>query len=172
MGDLPPVYLTEEQGVLIERRRRVVRATPDSVYKVFAGIGGKRGWPAYDFLWHVRGILDRMVGGVGIRRGRRDPNELREGEALDFWRVESVTPGRSILLRAEMKLPGRGWLQFDANPLEQGTQTELVQTAYFAPKGLFGYAYWYGSYPLHAVIFSKMVENLGRQAEQVPAKGQ
>ena len=172
MGDLPPVYLTEEQGVLIERRRRVVRATPDSVYKVFAGIGGKRGWPAYDFLWHVRGILDRMVGGVGIRRGRRDPNELREGEALDFWRVESVTPGRSILLRAEMKLPGRGWLQFDANPLEQGTQTELVQTAYFAPKGLFGYAYWYGSYPLHAVIFSKMVETLGRQAEQVPAKGQ
>ena len=170
MGDLPPVYLTEEQGVLIERRRRVVEASPDVVYTVFSGLGGERGWPAYDSLWRVRGVLDRLVGGVGFRRGRRDPNELREGEALDFWRVEAVKPGRSVLLRAEMKLPGRGWLQFEANPLDDGAHTELVQTAYFAPKGLFGYAYWYGIYPLHAAIFSKMVETIGRQSERFPSK--
>ena len=164
-GDLPPVYLTEEQGVLIERRHKHVDATPAEVYRVFAGIGGQRGWPAFDWLWRVRGALDRLVGGVGMRRGRRDPDELREGEALDFWRVETVKPDRSILLRAEMKLPGRGWLQFEANPSGDGSSTELVQTAFFASRGLFGLLYWYGIYPLHGAIFSKMIDNIAQQAE-------
>ena len=170
-GDLPPVYLTEEQGVLIERRRKQVDAAPADVYRAFAGIGGERGWPAYDFLWRIRGELDRLVGGVGMRRGRRDPDELREGEALDFWRVESVEPGRSIVLRAEMKLPGRGWLKFEANPGENDNSTELVQTAFFASRGLFGLLYWYSIYPLHGAIFSKMIDNLASQAEVLARTG-
>ncbi len=164
-GDLPPVYLTEVHGVYVERRSKTVQASPEAVYGVFSGIGGKRGWPAYDWLWRLRGILDRLVGGVGMRRGRRDPDELRVGEALDFWRVESVTPGRSIVLRAEMKMPGRGWLQFEVNPGEKDSQAELIQTAYFAPKGLLGLLYWYGVYPLHGLVFSGMIDNIARQAE-------
>ncbi len=164
-GDVPPVYLTEEQGMLLERRVQVVAASPATVYRVFTGLGGKRGWPAFDWLWQVRGWLDRAVGGVGMRRGRRHPDELRVGDALDFWRVESVTPGRAILLRAEMKLPGQGWLRFEANPGPTPGTTQLVQTAFFAPKGLLGLLYWYGIYPLHGAVFSRMVANLARQAE-------
>jgi uncharacterized protein YbjT (DUF2867 family) len=168
MGDLPPVLFTQEQGMLIERRQVGVDAPPEAVYRVFAGVGGRRGWPAYNWLWELRGVLDRMVGGVGMRRGRRHPDELREGDALDFWRVEQVQAGRSILLRAEMKTPGRAWLALEALPADDGRRTDLVQTAYFAPRGLFGLLYWYGIYPLHAAIFSRMVKNL---AQSVPEAG-
>lgn len=168
MGDVPPVLFTQEQGMFIERRQLRVHARPHAVYRVFAGIGGKRGWPAFNWLWELRGLLDRMVGGVGMRRGRRHPEELREGDALDFWRVERVRPDRSILLRAEMKVPGRAWLAFEAIPADDGEQTDLVQTAYFAPRGLFGLLYWYGVYPLHGVIFSHMIRNL---AQSVPGAG-
>ena len=165
-GDLPPVYLTQEQGMLIERRQQHVAAAPAAVYRVVTGIGGKRGWPAYDWLWRVRGALDRLVGGVGMRRGRRHPDELREGDALDFWRVEAVEPDRLLHLRAEMKLPGAGWLQFEVKPAEDADSCELVQTALFAPKGLFGLLYWYSLYPVHGLIFSKMLANLAAQAEE------
>jgi uncharacterized protein YbjT (DUF2867 family) len=164
-GDVPPVYLTEEQGMLLERRACEVAASPATVYRVFTGIGGKRGWPAFDWLWQVRGWLDRLVGGVGMRRGRRHPDELRVGDALDFWRVESVIPDRAVVLRAEMRLPGQGWLRFEANPGVIPGTTQLVQTAFFAPKGLFGLLYWYSVYPLHGAIFSRMVAALARQAE-------
>jgi hypothetical protein len=89
---------------------------------------------------------------------------LREGEALDFWRVEAIQPDRLLRLRAEMKLPGRGWLQFEAQPVQEG-QTELVQTAYFAPKGLSGLLYWYGVYPLHGLVFAKMINSIAQSAE-------
>ncbi len=164
-GDLPPLYLTQEQGMLIERRQKTVQATPAKVYGVFSGIGGKRGWPSYNWLWNMRGLLDRLVGGVGMRRGRRHPTELREGDALDFWRVEAVDPDHLIRLRAEMKLPGQGWLQFEVKPGPTANSAELVQTAFFASKGLFGLLYWYGLYPLHGVIFSKMINNIAREAE-------
>jgi hypothetical protein len=98
-----------------------------------------------------------------MRRGRRHPDELRQGEALDFWRVERVEADHLLRLRAEMKLPGRGWLQFEAHQQEDG-RTNLVQTAYFAPKGLFGLLYWYGIYPLHGVIFSRMIEVVAQRA--------
>ncbi len=113
----------------------------------------------------MRGLLDRLVGGVGMRRGRRHPTELREGDALDFWRVEAVDPDHLIRLRAEMKLPGQGWLQFEVKPGPTANSAELVQTAFFASKGLFGLLYWYGLYPLHGVIFSKMINNIAREAE-------
>ncbi|GIK55621.1 MAG: SDR family oxidoreductase [Chloroflexi bacterium] len=162
-GDIKPVYLTQEQGMLIERRQLTVRATPQSLFRAFTSLGGARGWPPFNGLWQLRGALDRLVGGVGMRRGRRHPQELRPGEALDFWRVEAVEPDHLLRLRAEMKLPGRGWLQFEANPRSDG-QTDLVQTAYFAPKGLSGLLYWYGIYPLHGAIFSRMIQYVANQA--------
>lgn len=163
-GDVRPVYLTQEQGMLIERRQKMVDAPAEVVYQNFSGLGGERGWPPYNWLWRVRGAIDRLVGGVGLRRSRRHPDQLREGEALDFWRVEAIQPDRLLRLRAEMKLPGRGWLQFEALPVQEG-QTELVQTAYFAPKGLSGLLYWYGLYPLHGLIFAKMINSIAQSAE-------
>jgi hypothetical protein len=163
-GDVRPVHLTQEQGMLIERRQKMVDASPETVYQAFSGLGGERGWPPYNWLWRVRGAIDRLVGGVGLRRGRRHPDELREGEALDFWRVEAIQPDRLLRLRAEMKLPGRGWLQFEAQPVQEG-QTKLVQTAFFAPKGLSGLLYWYSIYPLHGMIFAKMISAIAQSAE-------
>jgi hypothetical protein len=109
-------------------------------------------------------MMDRLIGGVGLRRGRRDPDKVRVGDALDFWRVEAVEPDRLLRLRAEMKVPGRAWLQFESKPQPSG-QTILQQTALFAPKGLSGLLYWYVLYPLHGQIFSGMVQQLGWQAE-------
>jgi uncharacterized protein YbjT (DUF2867 family) len=166
-GDVRPVYLAQEQGMLIERRHQSVAASPEVVYQDFMSLGGDRGWPPYNWLWRVRGAFDRLVGGVGLRRGRRLPEELREGEALDFWRVEAIQPNRMLRLRAEMKLPGQGWLQFEVQPVQEG-QTELVQTAFFAPKGLLGLLYWYGLYPLHGMIFAKMIASIAQSAETRP----
>lgn len=165
-GDVAPVYLTQEQGMLIERRQKLVDAPAAAVFAAFSGLGGERGWPPFNWLWRLRGLLDRLVGGVGMRRGRRHPDELRLGEAIDFWRVEKVKADHLLRLRAEMKLPGRGWLQFEAHQEEDG-RTSLVQTAYFAPKGLFGLLYWYGIYPLHGVIFSRMIEAVAQRTDSL-----
>lgn len=168
-GDKQPLYLAQEQGMLLERRQVHVDAPPETVYRTFAGIGGERGWPAFDWMWRIRGLLDRMVGGVGMRRGRRHPDDLRVGDAFDFWRVEAIEKNHTLVLRAEMRLPGSGWLKFEANPEEDGEGTCLVQTAYFASKGLWGLLYWYSLYPIHGVIFSRMIHNLAAQAEQSDA---
>jgi hypothetical protein len=169
-GDITPVTLTTQDGMNIEQRQQLVNAPPAAVYRAYTGLGGQRGWPYFDWAWRVRGIMDRMVGGVGLRRGRRDPDEVRVGDALDFWRVEAVEPDRLLRLRAEMKVPGRAWLQFESNPQPNG-QTILQQTALFAPKGLFGLLYWYFLYPLHGLIFSGMVQQLGWQAEALHRGG-
>ena len=131
---LPPEFVIQEQGMFIEKRERIVAATPDAAFCSFTALGGSTGWPPYDWLWRIRGALDRLVGGVGLRRGRRDPQDLRSGDALDFWRVEGIEPGRYLLLRAEMKLPGQAWLRYEAHPAADG-QTRLTQTAFFAPRG-------------------------------------
>lgn len=162
VGD--PVVLKSAEGMLLERRQAQVRAGAEAVFREFTAIGGDRGWPSFQVLWRLRGLLDRAVGGVGLRRGRRDPDELRPGDALDFWRVEAVEPGRLLRLRAEMKVPGRAWLQFEAKP-HGPDHTILVQSAYFAPKGLAGLAYWYSLYPIHGPIFSRMLQELARRAE-------
>jgi hypothetical protein len=169
LGDVKPVELTTEQGVQIERRQRVVDASPQDVYAVFSRLGGENGWLYADWLWWLRGVADRLVGGPGFRRGRRDPQDVRTGDALDFWRVEAVEPGRLMRLRAEMKVPGEAWLQFEARPMEDG-KTLLVQTAFLAPKGLLGFLYWYGLYPVHGVIFGKMIGRLARCAEAWSSK--
>ena len=108
--------------------------------------------------------MDRLVGGPGFRRRRRDPDEVRVGDALAFWRVEAVEPNRLVRLRAEMKVPGRAWLQLEARPQDNG-RTLLVQTGFMAPKGLPGFLYWYGLYPIHSVIFGGMVSRIAGRAE-------
>ncbi|MGD8625949.1 MAG: DUF2867 domain-containing protein, partial [Anaerolineae bacterium] len=117
LGDASPVELTTDEGLQIERRQQVVDATPEEVFCAFSGLGGERGWLYADWLWRLRGVADRLVGGPGFRRGRRHRDEVRVGDALDFWRVEAVEPGRLMRLRAEMKLPGEAWLQFEARPV-------------------------------------------------------
>jgi len=164
-GDISPVVLTTQDGMIIEQRQRLVQATPAVVYRAFAGLGGERGWLYANWAWRLRGVMDRLIGGVGLRRGRRHPSEVRVGDALDFWRVEAVEPGRMLRLRAEMKVPGDAWLQFEIGPQSQG-ETLLLQTAFFAPKGLLGFLYWYVLYPIHGLIFSGMIRNLARQAEE------
>jgi hypothetical protein len=116
-----------------------------------------------DWAWQLRGIMDRLCGGVGMRRGRRDPDDLRVGDSLDFWRVELVEPGRKMRLRAEMKVPGRAWLEFETRPDSSG-QTLLLQTAFFEPKGLSGLLYWYALYPFHALIFSGLISKIASEA--------
>lgn len=159
-----PVTLTTREGMVFEHRRRHVAAPPERVYRVFTSLGGERGWLYMDWAWQVRGMLDRLVGGVGMRRGRRDPHEVRTGDAVDFWRVESVEQNRLLRLRAEMKVPGRAWLEFEVVDDGPG-RSVLSQTALFAPKGLFGWLYWYALYPVHGTIFSTMIRRIAEAAE-------
>jgi uncharacterized protein YbjT (DUF2867 family) len=156
------VVLETREGLVVERREVAVAAPPEAAFAVFSGLGGERGWLAGNLLWRIRGVLDRLVGGVGLRRGRRHPDELRVGDALDFWRVEAVEPGRLLRLRAEMKVPGRAWLEFEALPAAGGSR--LVQTAFFAPRGLAGLAYWWVLYPIHALIFSALARRIAARA--------
>jgi len=162
-GEKTPVSLINSEGMIIERRQRAVAAGTQSVYRSFERLGGERGWLYLDWAWQLRGLVDRLCGGVGMRRGRRDPEALRVGDPLDFWRVEAVEPGRLIRLRAEMRVPGRAWLEFKALPQPDG-RTLLTQTAFFEPKGLFGLLYWYALYPVHALIFSGLIRRLCEQA--------
>ena len=150
--------VTSHEGMIVERRRRQVEAPPEHVFAAVERIGGEAGWPYANLLWWVRGLIDRLVGGVGMRLGRRDPDLLRVGDALDFWRVEEVRRPGLLRLRAEMKVPGRAWLQYEVTPAEGGSR--LVQTAFFEPKGLPGLAYWYVLYPVHGMMFRGTVRAL------------
>jgi uncharacterized protein YbjT (DUF2867 family) len=161
-----PTILTTQEGMIIEQRQHIVDASPEAVFRAFAGLGGERGWLYFNWVWRIRGILDRIVGGVGFRRGRRHPDEVRVGDAVDFWRVETVDENQLLRLRAEMKVPGLAWLQFSVGPIDD-TRTRLTQTAFFAPKGLFGWLYWYGLYPIHGLIFSGLVRKIAERAEDL-----
>lgn len=166
-GDVTPVQLTTQEGMILERRQCVVAAPAEAVFRSFSQLGGDTGWLYFDWAWQLRGALDRLLGGVGLRRGRRDPHEVRVGDAVDFWRVEAVEPGRLLRLRAEMKVPGRAWLEFRAEPRDAG-HTVLSQTAFFAPRGLAGFLYWHLLYPIHSLIFSGMIRALARREEEPP----
>ena len=159
-----PYTFVEERGMLIERRVRQVNAEPQDVYVAFTSLGGQTGWLYMNSLWRLRGIMDRFVGGPGYRRGRPDRVDLRIGDALDFWRVEAIQPGHMMRLRAEMKMPGKGWLQYVVNSMGQG-KSELVQTAYFAPKGLWGYVYWYSIFFIHRLIFDGLIDQIVAKVE-------
>lgn len=163
-GDIPPVELSTREGMIVERRQRRVAASVGEVFRTFTGLGGRRGWLYANWLWRVRGALDRLIGGVGLRRGRRHPDDVRVGDAIDFWRVERVEQDRLLRLRAEMKVPGDAWLQFEATP-EANDQALMRQTAYFVPKGLLGLLYWYALYPIHRMIFSGLIQKVALRAE-------
>lgn len=145
--------------MILERRQVEVQASADKVFGTFTRLGGEVGWLYFDWAWRLRGAMDRIVGGVGLRRARRDPVNIRVGDALDFWRVEIVDLGKLLRLRAEMKVPGKAWLQFEVYPLENG-YAHLIQSAYFAHKGLFGLLFGYILYPLHGLIFTGLIREL------------
>ncbi len=145
-------------------RERSVDAPREALWRVVEGIGGDNGWYSFPLAWAVRGRLDRLIGGVGLRRGRRDAARLRVGDSLDFWRVEEIEPGHLLRLRAEMRLPGPAWLEMYAETDGTG-RTRYRQRALFHPRGLLGHAYWWSVSPFHAVVFGGMARNIARAAE-------
>lgn len=149
---------------IIDSRDVHVSVPPDKAFEPIRTIGGDRGWYYANFLWNVRGWIDLLLGGVGRRRARRDPEHLQVGDVLDWWRVESYEPDHRLKLSAEMKVPGRAWLEFDVEP--DGEGSTIRQTAVFDPIGFPGLAYWYGIYPLHALIFRGMLARIALTAEQ------
>jgi len=153
-------------GTIYENTQEVTTAaSPQALFAVVAGIGGKRGWYAANILWTIRGSLDKLIGGVGMRRGRRHPDTLRVGDALDFFRVEAYEPPSLLRLRAEMKVPGRAWLEWQIDA-EDDSKTRLRQLARFHPRGLSGRLYWWALLPIHKVIWKQLAERLVRGAEQ------
>jgi uncharacterized protein YbjT (DUF2867 family) len=148
---------------LVDSRIARTSASPNIAFEPIRRLGGRNGWYYANWLWRVRGFIDLLVGGVGMRRGRRDPEELVVGDALDFWRVEAYEPDRRLRLAAEMKLPGRAWLEYEVQPRNGGS--EVHQTAVFDPVGLGGLMYWYGIYPLHSRIFAGMLTAVVRKVE-------
>ena len=155
--------LGAHEGMLLDRKRRRVKATPERLFEAITRLGGEQGWLAGNWLWQLRGLMDRLLGGTGMRRGRRHPRDLRTGEPVDFWRVEVIEEPHLLRLRAEMKLPGSAWLQFEVLPDPMGSRVE--QTAFFEPDGLLGYLYWYAVLPFHRFIFPGMIDALKASAE-------
>lgn len=157
--------LNLNEGLICEERTLEVSAPREKVFSVYSGIGGKRGWFFLDWTWTLRALADRLIGGVGMRRGRIHKDILRQGEPVDFWRAERVIPGSLVLLRAEMKLPGKAWLQFEST--QKNGNTILRQTAYFEPRGFLGNLYWYALYPIHRIIFAGLIKEIKRRAEEI-----
>jgi uncharacterized protein YbjT (DUF2867 family) len=163
-GGISPAWAGVRFGSrLVDTRAVHVDAPPRVAFEAVERLGGSTGWYAFGALWRVRGFLDLLVGGVGLRRGRRDPRHLVVGDAVDFWRVEAVERGRLLRLAAEMRLPGRAWLVLEVTP--DGTGALIRQTALFDPVGLLGLAYWYALHPVHRLVFGGMLRGIARQAQ-------
>jgi uncharacterized protein YbjT (DUF2867 family) len=158
----------EWAGGTLYRDDRIVTvgADPETVFAAVCRVGGKQGWYSADWLWHIRGAMDRLLGGPGLSRGRRHADRLEYGDALDFWRVTDIVPGRRLGLRAEMKLPGEAALEFDVTPV--GGAARLRQTALFSPRGLAGLAYWFAVKPFHGFVFERMLRGIKAEAETIP----
>ena len=151
--------------MLIDRRELVVRAPANELFSVVCAVGGRQGWYGSDALWSIRGLIDTLFGGVGMRRGRLHPYHLTVGDPLDFWRVEALEPDRLLRLRAEMRLPGDAWLEWHIEPHADGTR--LVQTARFHPLGLFGRLYWISVAPFHRFVFPSLAAGIAHDAERL-----
>ncbi len=162
LTDEPTYEHHDLRGLIREVRSLHIEASPNAVFDVFSSLGGQRGWLTWNWAWRLRGYMDRLVGGPGLLRGRRHPQELLAGEPVDFWRVELLDRPNLLRLRGEMKLPGHAWLQWEAKSERGGTR--LTQTAGFAPRGLFGVLYWHLLYPFHRLIFTDMINAIGRLA--------
>jgi len=168
--ELPRRYGGRFEGArLVDHRHTTVKATAERAFAAVERIGGGHGWYAYDWLWNLRGWMDEIIGGPGMRRGRRDPDRLALGETLDCWLVEACERPRRLRLAAEMRLPGRGWLEFEIVPGDPASKSSgtvtIHQTAVFDPQGLGGLAYWYAIWPLHEFVFKGMLAGIRRQAE-------
>jgi uncharacterized protein YbjT (DUF2867 family) len=153
-----------------DTREAIVHATPESLWRVIEGMGGDRGYYSFPLAWEVRGWIDRRMGGVGLQRGRRDPDKLRVGDPLDFWRVEERIPGELLRLRGEFRMPGLAWLELsirDAGSSGGRPMTVYTQRALFHPQGLAGHAYWKSMLPFHGIIFGSMLRNIRDNAEQL-----
>jgi uncharacterized protein YbjT (DUF2867 family) len=162
-GGGPPAWGGVRFGTrIVDRRSIVVRATAAQAFAPIRRIGGAAGWYSGNWLWRIRGFLDLLVGGVGLRRGRRDPESVGIGDAVDFWRVDAYEPNRRLRLAAEMKLPGRAWLDLEVDPVDGGSR--ISQTAIFDPVGVGGLLYWYLLYPVHVVIFRGMLRRIAQLA--------
>ena len=162
-GTLPTDPAWSGGTELTDTRTAVVRADAARTWAALCRVGGEHGWYRGELLWRIRGWLDQLAGGPGLRRGRRHPDRLAVGEPLDFWRVDDLEDGRSLRLHAEMLLPGEAWLEWTLRPVDGGT--ELVQTARFRPRGLLGRAYWYGVLPFHRLVFPGLLAGIARDAE-------
>ncbi len=150
--------------VFVDARERTTQASPSAVWRVISQIGGARGWYSASILWALRGVMDRLLGGVGLQRGRRSRLTVRVGDAIDFWRVEAVEPGRLLRLRAEMRVPGDAWLELSVDPTPDGGAT-YRQRAVFFPRGLSGRLYWLSMLPFHGLIFAGMVNEIIADSE-------
>jgi uncharacterized protein YbjT (DUF2867 family) len=157
------------EGMILDRQRRRVAAPAAATFAEIERLGGTVGWPFANRLWRLRGWMDRIVGGPGMRLGRRDPQRVRVGDAVDYWRVEALRRPGLIRLRAEMKVPGRAWLQYEVIEGPQGS--DLVQTTFFEPKGLSGIVYWYLLLPAHLFIFRGSIRELAKRAERSSRSG-
>jgi hypothetical protein len=153
---------------LVDTRSIDVQAPPTQAFAPIRRIGGTQGWYHLTWLWTLRGWIDLLLGGVGMRRGRPDPDQVKIGDTVDFWRVEAYEPDVRLRLEAEMKLPGRAWLEFEVYAQDEHTST-IRQTATFDPVGLAGLVYWYGIYPLHRLIFNGMLTAIARRARSAKA---
>lgn len=154
--------------VFTDLRERRSGTSPDSIWRVIEAIGGERGWHSFPLAWAARGWIDRLVGGVGMRRGRRHPSRVNSGDVIDVWRVESVERGRMLRLRAEMRMPGRGWLELGVEPDPAGGSVYRQRAIYF-PKGLSGRLYWLVLLPFHGIIFNGMARSILHEAERSEA---
>ncbi|MBY6539000.1 SDR family oxidoreductase [Rhodococcus sp. BP-349] len=157
--------------VYVDERAQDCNAPPELLWDVVEGIGGENGWYSFPAAWVIRGWMDKIVGGVGLKRGRRDPRRLVNGEALDWWRVEEIERGSLLRLRAEMKAPGGAWLELRVLPRDGGTRSRYEQRAIFFPRGLGGRLYWFAIMPFHGVIFRGMLENITGKAERAADTG-
>lgn len=151
--------------LLTDVRTATSLAEPGRVFATLLSVGGDKGWYSSQLLWQIRGVLDQLVGGPGLRRKRRDPRQLGVGDPVDFWRVEATTPGRRLRLHAEMRLPGAGWVTWQLTP--SGAGTEITQIAEFRPRGLLGRLYWLTMTPFHRFIFPRLLAGIVTEAESI-----
>ena len=150
------------KAIFIDRKEEdISNLNPSKVYQSFIGIGGDNGWFDFDFLWELRGIIDKLIGGVGLKRGRRSQCDLRISDCLDFWKVVDLKKDERLLLYAQMKLPGEAWLEFKIK------DNKLIQSAYFYPKGVLGRLYWYALVPLHYFVFNNMIKSIIKKAKSL-----
>lgn len=160
-GEACDIIYQDDPSSAIIRDRRVVEfgnLSPEKVFRSALAIGGERGWYKYNILWRLRGTMDKMIGGYGLNRGRRVSGELRIGDALDFWKVAGIKANKRLLLLAQMKLPGKAWLEFVIE------DNRLIQTAHFYPRGVLGRLYWYSTLALHNLVFPDLAEKIVKQA--------